>query len=107
MNSSVLCILILSAGLEVFGDAIIRSGLRSTNYLIIAAGFILLGCYGIMVNMIRWDFSKLLGVYIAVFALISILTGYFWFRETIPPSTWAGLGLILAGGAVIQFRLAG
>jgi small multidrug resistance family-3 protein len=91
----------------VFGDAIIRSGLRSTNYLIIAAGFILLGCYGIMVNMIRWDFSKLLGVYIAVFALISILTGYFWFRETIPPSTWAGLGLILAGGAVIQFRLAG
>ena len=56
-----------------------------------------------MVNMVKWDFSKLLGVYVAVFALVSVLFGKFIFKETIPVSTWAGLGLILLGGWVIQF----
>lgn len=107
MNLKTLSILLLAAGLEVAGDAIIRSGLRATNFLIIAGGCILLGAYGLMVNMIKWDFSKLLGVYIAVFALVSILTGYFWFKETISLSTWLGLGIILVGGAVIQFQLVG
>jgi len=55
------------------------------------------------VNMVPWDFSKLLGVYIAVFAVVSILAGMLVFGETIPNATWLGLGLIVAGGLVIQF----
>ncbi len=92
-----------AAVLEVGGDATVRKGLRGHQFLFIALGFTMLGCYGLVVNTVKWDFSKLLGVYVAVFALVSILTGRYVFKETIPSSTWLGLGIIILGGAVIQF----
>ena len=92
-----------AALLEVGGDAMIRKGLHKTSLLLIGAGFLILGCYGLTVNMVKWDFSRLLGVYVAVFAIISVLFGFLVFRETIPVSTWAGLAIIIAGGMVIQF----
>jgi len=94
---------ILAAVLEVGGDAIIRTGLRKSSFAYIIAGCLGLGCYGLMVNMVKWDFSKLIGVYVAFFALVSILVGRYVFSETIPLSTWVGLSLIMAGGLVIQF----
>jgi drug/metabolite transporter superfamily protein YnfA len=96
-------VFIAAAVLEVGGDAIIRKGLRGSRLLLVVIGFIALGCYGIVVNTVRWDFSKMLGVYVAIFALVSILAGRFLFRETIPTSTWLGLAIILIGAAVIQF----
>jgi hypothetical protein len=74
-------IFIGAAILEVGGDAVIRKGLRESGLLIIVIGCVMLGCYGLVVNMVRWDFSKLLGVYVAVFALMSILFGRFVFQE--------------------------
>ena len=56
-----------------------------------------------VVNQVKWDFSKLLGVYVGVFALVSVLVGRYFFKEAVPFSTWVGLGIILAGGLVIQF----
>jgi small multidrug resistance family-3 protein len=56
-----------------------------------------------MVNTVKWDFSKLLGVYVAVFAVVSVLCGLLAFKETVPMSTWLGLGFIVVGGLVIQF----
>jgi small multidrug resistance family-3 protein len=56
-----------------------------------------------MVNSVKWDFSKLLGVYVAFFATVSVLCGLLAFKETVPISTWLGLGLIIIGGLVIQF----
>ncbi|MDA8325175.1 MAG: hypothetical protein M0033_03045 [Nitrospiraceae bacterium] len=96
-------IFVLAAVLEVGGDALIRRGLRSGGLVLIAIGFGILGCYGITVNMVRWDFSKLLGVYVGVFALVSVLFGRFVFKENIATFTWLGLLLIIAGGLVIQF----
>jgi small multidrug resistance family-3 protein len=96
-------ILVASALIEVGGDAVVRKGLRGSSSLTIIAGMLLLGCYGVLVNTVKWDFSKLLGVYVAVFALTSILAGRFLFKESIPFSTWLGLGFIIAGGLVIQF----
>jgi drug/metabolite transporter superfamily protein YnfA len=55
---------ILAAVLEVGGDAVIRKGLRGRSLLGVAAGFLLLGLYGVFVNTVRWDFSRLLGVYV-------------------------------------------
>jgi small multidrug resistance family-3 protein len=52
--------------------------------------------------MVKWDFSRLLGVYVAIFAAVSILAGRFVFNETIPSSTWLGLAIIIVGGSVIQ-----
>lgn len=96
-------IFIAAAILEVGGDALIRRGLHGQGLLLIVAGFLVLGCYGLVVNMVKWDFSRLLGVYVAVFAIVSILCGRFVFGENVPPATWLGLGLVVLGGLVIQF----
>lgn len=98
-----LVIFVAAAVLEVGGDAIIRNGLKGNRHELIVVGFLALGIYGIVVNTVKWDFSRLLGVYVAVFAVVSILSGRFVFKETIPTSTWFGLLLIVAGGLVIQF----
>ena len=45
----------------------------------------------------------MLGVYIAVFAVVSVLFGRFVFQESVPLSTWLGLGIICLGGVVVQF----
>jgi small multidrug resistance family-3 protein len=92
-----------SALLEVGGDAIIRKGLCGYGMAYILAGGFMLAGYGLLVNALRWDFSRLLGVYVAVFAVVSILFGRFIFGEAVAGSTWLGLGLIVAGGLVIQF----
>lgn len=92
-----------SAVLEVGGDAVVRRGLRGSSLAFIAAGGLMLAGYGLLVNTVKWDFSKLLGVYVAVFAVVSILSGRFLFGENVPASTWLGLTIIIVGGLVIQF----
>lgn len=96
-------IFIAAAMLEVAGDALMRKGIRGGGIALCAAGFVSLGCYGGVVNLVRWDFSRLLGVYVAVFALVSVLAGAIVFRETVTTSTWIGLAIIILGGLVIQF----
>jgi multidrug transporter EmrE-like cation transporter len=103
MTYSAWFIFIAAAFLEVGGDAVIRKGLRPLHPIFIVLGFLMLGGYGLVVNMVRWDFSKLLGVYVAVFALVSVLFGQIVFGEKIPVATWIGIGLILLGGMTIQF----
>jgi drug/metabolite transporter superfamily protein YnfA len=95
--------LLAAAVLEVAGDAVIRRGMRGSGILMIALGFVMLGTYGVVVNLAPWDFSQLLGVYVAVFATVAILFGCYFFGEVIPTSTWLGLVLIILGAAVIQF----
>jgi len=96
-------IFVVAALLEISGDAMIRKGLRGSGILFISIGFIILGSYGLVVNSVKWDFSKMLGVYVGFFATGSILYGRFVFKETIPSSTWAGLIVIVLGGLIIQF----
>ncbi|MDA8155717.1 MAG: SMR family transporter [Actinomycetota bacterium] len=95
-------IFVLAAVLEVGGDALIRRGLRSGGLTLIVIGFGVLGFYGLTVNMVKWDFSKLLGVYVGVFAIVSVMAGRLLFGESIAVPTWLGLVLIIAGGLVIQ-----
>ncbi len=102
MTAAAWLIFIAAATLEVAGDAVIRKGLHGSIVWFIIAGFLMLGGYGVVVNTVKWDFSRLLGIYVAVFAVVSVLAGRFVFRETIPPSTWLGLAIIAVGGAVIQ-----
>lgn len=94
---------VAAAILEVGGDALIRKGMRGAGIPVILLGCLVLSCYGVVVNLVRWDFSKLLGVYVAVFAVVSVLTGLFIFKENVPPSTWTGLAVIVCGGLIIQY----
>ena len=96
-------LLLVAAVLEVGGDAVIRRGLRGGGLLLVVAGFVVLGGYGIVVNLVPWEFGRLLGVYVGVFATASVLCGRFVFGESVPASTWVGLALVVAGGLVIQF----
>jgi small multidrug resistance family-3 protein len=95
-------IFVAAAVLEVGGNAVIRKGLRGSGLGLVAAGFVLVGCYGLVVNVVPWDFSRLLGIYVGVFAVVSVLAGGFLFGDAVPASTWLGLALIIAGGLVIQ-----
>ena|ERR1700722_209140 len=96
-------IFLAAAVLEVGGDAVIRKGLRGSGWIYVATGCLMLATYGVVVNLVKWDFSKLLGVYVAVFAAVSVLAGRFLFEEDVALTTWVGVGMIVLGGLVIQF----
>ncbi len=96
-----------AAVLEVLGDALIRRGIRGGGALLIVFGFVVLGSYGVLVNMLNIDFSRLLGAYVGVFALVSIVTGRVLFRDAVPPSTWIGLAIVVSGSLVIHFGRGG
>jgi small multidrug resistance family-3 protein len=98
-----LLVLVVASILEVGGDAIIRKGLRGSGLLIVLIGFVVLGGYGVVVNLLHLDFSRLLGAYVGIFALTSVLFGKIAFGEQIATSTWAGLAVVMLGSLIIQF----
>lgn len=98
-----LLVMLIAAALEVAGDAMIRSGLRGKGWLLVLVGFVVLGSYGIAINQLPIDFSKLLGSYVGFFALVSVACGWIVFDETIAGTTWIGLGVVLAGSLIMQF----
>jgi drug/metabolite transporter superfamily protein YnfA len=104
MNRSFIALLVMlvAATFEVAGDALIRKGLRGAGPVLVAVGFVVLGMYGIVVNKLDLDFSKLLGAYVGFFALVSVCTGRWVFRDAVSPTTWLGLGVILAGSLIIH-----
>jgi small multidrug resistance family-3 protein len=93
----------LAAIFEVGGDAVVRMGIKTNNIVLMLLGAATLGGYGLIVNSVDWNFAKIFGVYVGVFALVAVLFGKFVFREQIPLSTWVGLLIIISGGLVIQF----
>ena len=95
-------ILLAAAALEVGGDASIRAGLRGRGVGRIALGVGLLAAYGLAVNLVPLDFSRLLGAYVAAFAVVAVLAGRLLFGDALTPATWLGLGLIVLGGAILQ-----
>ena len=94
-------ILILAAALEVGGDALVRRGLRGGSSLSLVLGGIVLFSYGLAVNLPKWDFGRLLGVYIAVFFVVAQAVAYFMYHEKIKMPMLAGGALIVAGGMVL------
>jgi drug/metabolite transporter superfamily protein YnfA len=96
-------VMLVAAAFEVGGDAMIRAGLRERGWLVVALGVVTLGAYGVVVNLLPIDFSKLLATYVGFFALLSVLFGRVLFKEHVPVTTWVGLAVILAGSAIIQF----
>ncbi len=102
---TMLVALIVAAGLEIGGDAAIRAGLIRSSARWLLLGAILLVTYGFVVNTSRSiDFGKLLGVYIAVFFVVSQLVSLLVFNERPSPSLIFGGALIVLGGLIIQFE---
>jgi len=99
---SAVAVLLGCAALEVAGDAVIRRGLRGGGIALAALGCAVLGAYGILVNLLDIEFSKVLGAYVGLFALVSVLAGRMAFGDRIPASTWIGLAVILVGSAIVH-----
>jgi drug/metabolite transporter superfamily protein YnfA len=91
-----------AAVLEVLGDALIRKGMRGSGVAVVAIGMAVLGAYGVVVNLLELDFSRLLGAYVGIFAVVSVIIGRWMFEDQVPVSTWIGLAIILAGSMVIH-----
>jgi len=102
-----IAILVGAALLEVGGDALVRWGLKNGRVLGLAAGAAVLFLYGLSVNLPKWDFGKLMGVYIALFFGISQLMAAYIFHEKPAPTTLLGGILILTGGLVVAFGRGG
>jgi small multidrug resistance family-3 protein len=96
-----MAILIVAAALEVGGDALVRWGLRGGQIFGLLAGGLVLFVYGLTVNVPKWDFGRLLGVYIAVFFVVSQLVALLFFHEKLKAPMIAGGILIIAGGVVM------
>jgi small multidrug resistance family-3 protein len=91
--------LVGAACLEVGGDALVRWGIKSGQILGFVLGGMALLTYGVMVNLPKWDFSQLLGIYIVLFFIVSQLAGYFIFHEALSQGRLAG-GLLMAAGGI-------
>lgn len=100
-------VFVAAAVLEVVGDALIRKGLRGSGAALVVLGIAVLGTYGVVVNLLQIDFSRLLGAYVGVFALVSVVIGRLVFRDAVPASTWIGLAIILGGSLVIHLGRGG
>ncbi len=102
-----LTVFALAATLEALGDSYFQSGL----YRISGAGRVptlLLGAailvvYGALVNVPRWDFGRLLGVYVVVFFIAAQIINRARFGHAPSPPIYVGGTLIVAGGLVMIF----
>ena len=95
-----LFILIVAAALEVGGDALVRIGLGG-RAAAIAAGGVTLFAYGVLVNKSGLDFNRLMGVYIAIFFVVSQVIAFLMFKQVPDDRILLGGGFIVAGGLLI------
>ncbi len=102
-----LLILLVAAFLEAYGDSSFQTALyRSsgmTRALAVLSGAASLAAYGLVVNTPRWDFGRLLGVYVVLFFVLAQVLARVRFGQTPTWPVFAGGALIVAGGAVISF----
>jgi len=93
-------VLILASALEVGGDALIRIGLGGATYSM-AAGAVTLFAYGLVVNKSGLDFNRLMGIYIAIFFLVSQLISLILFKQIPDDKMILGGAFIITGGLLI------
>jgi drug/metabolite transporter superfamily protein YnfA len=93
--------LALAAVLEVSGDFLMRVGLGGRRWGFVAGALVLAG-YGLLVNQPAWGFGRTLGLYIAVFFIVSQILAFLTGGERPSPSLWLGGALIILGGLIIH-----
>jgi small multidrug resistance family-3 protein len=105
-RSGALFLLAIAAFLEVYGDSCFQSALYRTSgmsrALAFAGGALSLAAYGLLVNAPRWEFGKLLGVYVVLFFLLAQIVARVKFGQSPTLPILIGGALILAGGVIIS-----
>ena len=100
-------LLLIAATLEVLGDAFFQSAVHRSSglwrWFFLTAGGGTLSLYGLVVNLPRWDFGRLLGVYVVVFFVVAQIVAKVRFNQPTDRPTLVGGLMIIAGGVVIWF----
>ena len=100
-----LLVLSVAAFLEAYGDSSMQAALyRSSGTrrgLFFLVGAISLTAYGLVVNGPRWDFGKLLGVYVVLFFVLAQVIAWARFGQRPGLPVLLGGSLIVAGGVII------
>lgn len=98
-------VLALAAFLEAFGDSFFQASFyRASGWgrvLAFVAGAAVLTAYGCVVNVPRWDFGRLIGVYVAVFFLMAQVLNKVRFGHSPTVPVYVGGALITAGGLLM------
>ena len=106
-RSGALVLLALAAFLEAYGDSCFQSALYRASgmsrALAFVGGAVSLAAYGLVVNAPRWEFGKLLGVYVVLFFLLAQIVARVKFGQIPTLGILIGGALIVAGGIVISF----
>jgi drug/metabolite transporter superfamily protein YnfA len=106
-RSGALAVLAAAALLEAYGDSCFQSGLyRSSGIgrmIVFMIGAASLTSYGLVVNIPRWDFGRLLGLYVVVFFFCAQVIARVRFGQSPNLAVIAGGVLIGAGGLIIMF----
>ena len=99
-------VLAVAAFLEAYGDSCFQAGLYRASGISRGFAFLIgalsLASYGLVVNVPRWDFGKLLGIYVVLFFLCAQIIARVKFGQTPSLSLIVGGTLITAGGIVIS-----
>ena len=107
MSSGIaLFVLFVAAVLEAGGDALVRTGLEAgtagRKLALFAAGAVVLFAYGYAVNAPRWDFGKLLGIYVVFFFVVAQAIAWIGFGQKPSLPILVGGALIVTGGLIIS-----
>lgn len=102
-----LVVLAVAAFLETWGDSFFQAAFyRSTGLvrvLLLAVGTVVLGLYASIVNIPRWHFGKLLGIYVVLFFLATQLLARIRFGQVPSPPIYFGGAMMVIGGAIMAF----
>lgn len=102
-----LFVLTTAAFLEAWGDSFFQTGFYRASgagrAVAILLGALVLAAYGSTVNIPRWDFGKLLGMYVVLFFLAAQFLARVRFGQEPTVPVYLGGALIVSGGLVIAF----
>lgn len=99
-------VLLVAAWLEAYGDSCFQSGLYRSSGTSRAFAFVIgaasLAGYGLVINVPRWDFGRLVGGYVVLFFLCAQVIAWTKFRQAPNIPLIMGGALITAGGLIIS-----
>ena len=102
-----LLVMAVAAFLEAYGDSFFQIGMhRSAGFgrpMAFGAGVAVLAVYGALVNLPRWDFGRLIGVYVAIFFVMAQIVNKVRFGQSPGLPVWVGGSMVVAGGLLMAF----
>ena len=107
MDLRIFLFLIVATLLETFGDAVVRVGIGQAAWpqriALFLGGAVLLFSYGLSLNLAPVEFSRVVGLYLAMLFVVWQIVNVIVFRSPPAMPVWLGGALIVLGGLIVTF----